>query len=236
MTTIAILGSGNVARALAVKLRDAGNEVIVGSRAPQRTATDWNAFGTCPGAAPGTRPATRSGACPGIRPGIRVTDLADAAGSAEVVINATPGHASVEVLTGLTAELTGKVLVDVANATEFDSDGFASALLYPGGSLAEEIQRALPLVHVVKSLNTMHSSVMADPAELAVPPSAFLSGNDPGAKKTATALLAELGWPTEWIIDLGGVETARGPEAFVLMVGGLVRTLGPVPFGMAVAR
>ncbi|MFE1961815.1 NADPH-dependent F420 reductase [Streptomyces sp. NPDC059479] len=212
MTTIAILGTGNVARALAGKLHDSGNEVIVGSRAPQRTATDWTGYG------------------------VRVTDLPDAAGSAELVINATPGHASVEVLTGLAAELTGKVLVDIANATASESDGFASALLYPGSSLAEEIQRALPLVHVVKSLNTMHESVMADPAKLAVPPSAFLSGNNAGAKKTVGGLLAELGWSPAWITDLGGVETARGPEAFILMVGGLVRALGPVPFGMAIAR
>ncbi|WP_066949573.1 NADPH-dependent F420 reductase [Streptomyces lushanensis] len=216
MTTIAILGSGTVARAIAGKLHDAGNRVVVGSRAPRRTQADWS------GSAVGS--------------GIRVTDPPDAAGSAEVVVNATPGHASVEVLTGLAAELTDKVLVDIANATALGSDGFASALLYPGGSLAEEIQRALPRVHVVKSLNTMHASVMADPAGLAVPPAAFLSGDDAGAKKTVSGLLAELGWSAEWITDLGGVETARGPEAFVLMVGGLVRALGPVPFAMAVAR
>ncbi len=38
MATIALLSSGNVARALAGELRDAGHEVIVGSRDPQKTA------------------------------------------------------------------------------------------------------------------------------------------------------------------------------------------------------
>ncbi|MFF2789035.1 hypothetical protein ACFVT6_20110 [Streptomyces sp. NPDC058049] len=47
---------------------------------------------------------------------MRVTGLQDAAGSAEVVSNATPGSASLDVLTGLAAQLTGKVLVDIANA------------------------------------------------------------------------------------------------------------------------
>ena len=209
MTTITVLGSGNVARALTGRLRDAGHEVIVGSRAPDKIADDL---------------------------GVRVAGLREAAESAEVVINALPGPVSVEVLTGLAAELAGKVLVDVANATESDSYGLASALLYPGGSLAEEIQRALPDVRLVKTLNTMHASVMADPALLATPPTAFLSGDDADAKKTVGGLLGELGWAPEWVIDLGGVETARAPEAFLLMVGGLVRALGPVPFGMAIAH
>ncbi|MEU7747936.1 NAD(P)-binding domain-containing protein [Nonomuraea sp. NPDC049158] len=206
MTTIAILGSGAVARALTGRLREAGHELIVGSRAPREDAS------------------------------VPVVGLREAAGSAEVVINAMPGPVSVEVLTGLAAELAGKVLVDVANATESDSRGFAAGLLYPGGSLAEEIQRALPEVRVVKTLNTLHESIMAQPDRPAHPPTAFLSGNDADAKKAVGGLLADLGWAAEWIIDLGGVETARVPEAFMLMVGDLVRALGPVPFGMAIAR
>ncbi|GGZ92159.1 NADPH-dependent F420 reductase [Streptomyces subrutilus] len=212
MTTITVLGSGNVARALAGTLCDAGHQVVVGSRDPRTTAADW------------------AGSAP------RVTGLHEAAASAEVVINATPGAVSLALLTGLAGHLAGKVLVDVANATATDSAGFASALLYPGGSLAEEIQRALPDVRVVKTLNTLHDSVMADPAALAVPPTAFMSGNDAAAKEVVGGLLADLGWPAEWIVDLGDVRSARVPEAFVLMVGSLVRALGPVPFGMAIAR
>jgi 8-hydroxy-5-deazaflavin:NADPH oxidoreductase len=212
MTTITILGAGNVARALAGKLHDTGHEVVVGSRDPRKSAPDWAGSG------------------------ISVSTLREAAGSAEVVINATPGSVSLDVLTGLAAQLTGKVLVDIANATSVDSVGFASVLLYPGSSLAEEIQQALPDVQVVKTLNTMHASVMADPANLAITPCAFVSGNDAGAKKIVGGLLTDLGWLPEWIIDLGDVETARVPESFVLMVGGLVRALGPVPFGMAIAR
>ncbi|MEV0348703.1 NAD(P)-binding domain-containing protein [Nonomuraea sp. NPDC050680] len=206
MTTIAILGSGAVARALTCRLRDAGHELIVGSRAPREDSA------------------------------VPVVGLREAAGVAEVVINALPGPVSVEVLTGLAAELAGKVLVDVANATESDARGFAAALLYPGGSLAEEIQRALPEVRVVKTLNTMHESIMAQPDRPTHPPTAFLSGNDADAKKAVGGLLADLGWAAEWVIDLGGVETARVPEAFMLMVGDLVRALGPVPFGMAIAH
>ncbi|MDQ0311499.1 putative dinucleotide-binding enzyme [Kitasatospora herbaricolor] len=212
MTTIAVLGSGTGARTLAGRLRDGGHQVVVGSRDPRRAAGRWAGSG------------------------VRLTGLAEAAESAALVVNALPGPVSVEVLGGLAAPLAGKVLVDVANATESDAGGFASGLRYPGGSLAEEIQRVLPDVRVVKTLNTVHESVMADPTGLATPPTAFLSGDDAEAKKAVGELLGELGWPADWIIDLGGVESARAPEAFVLMVGGLVRALGPVPFGLSVAR
>ncbi|MFD7983727.1 NADPH-dependent F420 reductase [Kitasatospora indigofera] len=212
MTTIAVLGSGTVARTLAGRLTDGGREVVVGSRDPRRAAERWAGSG------------------------VRLAGLAEAADSGALVVNALPGPVSVEMLGGLAAQLAGKVLVDVANATDSDARGFASGLRYPGGSLAEEIQRALPDVRVVKTLNTVHESVMADPTGLATPPTAFLSGDDAEAKKAVGGLLGELGWPADWIIDLGGVESARAPEAFVLMVGGLVGALGPVPFGLSVAR
>ncbi|MCM2390601.1 NADPH-dependent F420 reductase [Streptomyces albipurpureus] len=212
MTTIAILGSGTVARALTGALRRAGHEVLVGSRDP-RTAIRAEA-----GSA------------------VRATGLWEAAGSAELVINALPGSVSVEVLAGLAKALADKVLIDIANATEIDAHGFASAAIYPGSSLAEQLQLSLPAVHVVKTLNTVHASLMGDPSQLAFPPCAFLSGNEARAKGRVAELLGELGWAREWIIDLGDIRTARGPESFVLMVGDLVRALGPVPFGMAIAR
>ncbi|MFC3998394.1 NADPH-dependent F420 reductase [Nocardiopsis sediminis] len=212
MTTTAILGSGNVARALAEGLRRAGHEVIVGSRRPHEIAAEWAG------------------------PGVRVASLADAAGAGEPVINALPGSVSVDVLTGVAEKLAGKVVIDVANAVELDAGGFASALRYPETSLAEELQRALPDARVVKTLNTMHESAMADPAGLSTPPTAFVSGDDSEARRTTAGLLTDLGWRPEWIIDLGGIGTARGPEAFVLMIGDLVRALGPVPFGLSIAR
>lgn len=212
MTAIGILGSGNVAWALAAPLHRAGHEVLVGSRVPDAAAARWAGS-----------PA-------------RVTTLDEAAGASAVVVDALPGDAALDTLTGLAARLDGKVLADVANAVTFDADGFAAGPLYPGGSLAEEIQRALPSVRVVKTLSTMHVSVMAAPGLLSTPPTAFLSGEAPEAKAVVRELLTALGWEKEWVLDLGGVESARAPEAFVLMVGGLVRALGPVPFALSVAR
>jgi predicted dinucleotide-binding enzyme len=129
------------------------------------------------------------------------------------------------------------VLVDVANAVELGPDGFASSLRHPGSSLAEKLQRALPGTRVVKTLNTIGpAEAMVSPATLATPPSAFLSGDDAAARALVAALLGDIGWRPEWIVDLGGLTTARVTEAFVLLVRPIVRALGPVPFGLAVAR
>ncbi|MEW1802909.1 NADPH-dependent F420 reductase [Streptomyces virginiae] len=161
---------------------------------------------------------------------------ADAARSARIVINATPGAGSLERLAALREELRGKILVDVSNATTDGPDGLPADLLHPGSSLAEQLQEALPETSVVKTLNTMLFSVMTAPAALTQPPTAFLSGEDPQAKQTVLALLTDLGWRQEWITDLGGIQTARATEAAILFVPHVIRAAGFAPFALSIAR
>ena len=159
---------------------------------------------------------------------------ADAARSARVVINATPGEGSLERLVALREELRGKILVDVSNATVDGPDGLPVDLLHHGSSLAEQLQRALPDTHVVKTLNTMLYSVMTAPATLSQPATVFLSGEDRAAKEIVRGLLVDLGWREEWITDLGGVETARATEAAVMFVPHVIRARGFAPFAISV--
>ncbi|MFJ8162384.1 NADPH-dependent F420 reductase [Streptomyces sp. NPDC096136] len=161
---------------------------------------------------------------------------ADAARTARIVINATPGAGSLERLAALRDELRGKILIDVSNATTDGPDGLPADLLYPGSSLAERLQEELPETRVVKTLNTMLFSVMTAPAALSQPPTAFLSGEDPQAKQTVRDLLADLGWRQEWITDLGGIRTARATEAAILFVPHVIRTTGFTPFALSIAR
>ncbi|GAA3386592.1 NADPH-dependent F420 reductase [Cryptosporangium minutisporangium] len=204
MTRIAILGTGAVARTLAGPLVAAGHPVVFGSRRPA---------GTVPVA------------------GTTVRAAVDAVAQADVVVNGLPGDVAVEVLAGLPVP-AGAVLVDVANAVHTGPDGFAAGLRYPGSSLAEELQAALPTARIVKTLNTMHVSLMAHPG---APVTAFLSGDDVDAKAVTRSLLGDLGWVADQVLDLGGLPTARWVEGFVLAVRPTVRTLGPVPFGLAIA-
>ena len=212
MTQISILGSGRVATTLAQKLVSAGHQVTIGSRDVAKAEAEWAVKG------------------------VRVTDAADAARSASIIINATPGEGSLERLSALKDELRGKILVDVSNATERGPGGLPGDLLYPNSSLAEKLQSALPDTAVIKTLNTMLFMVMADPGSLAVPPTAFVSGNDQAAKAAVFALLGDLGWPPDGIIDLGDISTAKATEALILMVGPLIRSQGMKPFAMSIAR
>ncbi|MFF5337057.1 NADPH-dependent F420 reductase [Streptomyces sp. NPDC013181] len=161
---------------------------------------------------------------------------ADAARRAQVVINATPGAGSLERLTALREELRGKILVDVSNATVDGPDGLPADLIYPGSSLAEQLQEALPETRVVKTLNTMLFPVMTAPGTLAQPPSVFLSGDDAEAKQVVRELLADLGWQEEWITDLGGIRTARATEAAILFVPHVIRANGFTPFAISINR
>ncbi|MFE5923984.1 NADPH-dependent F420 reductase [Streptomyces sp. NPDC056468] len=159
-----------------------------------------------------------------------------AARTAQIVINATPGAGSLDRLTALRDELRDKILIDVSNATFDGPDGLPADLIYPGSSLAEQLQEALPETHVVKTLNTMLFPVMTAPATLTQAPTAFLSGEDPQAKQTVTELLAELGWQEDWIADLGGIQTARATEAAILFVPHVIRSSGFTPFAISIAR
>ncbi|MEU9139994.1 NAD(P)-binding domain-containing protein [Streptomyces sp. NPDC048404] len=161
---------------------------------------------------------------------------ADAARTAQIVINATPGAGSLERLAALREELRGKILVDVANATVDGPDGLPADLVYPGSSLAERLQKALPETRVVKTLNTMLFPVMTAPTTLTQAPDVFLSGEDPQAKQTVRELLVDLGWPKEWITDLGGIQTARATEAAILFVPHVIRSSGFTPFAISIAR
>lgn len=212
MSNIGILGSGRVATALASKLTTTGHDVTIGTRNQAEAEAGW------------------------IGPDITFTDPAQTARGASVVINATPGDTSLERLSALRAELDGKILIDVSNATEDGPDGLPGNLSYPNSSLAEHLQEALPNTAVVKTLNTMLFTVMVDPYSLKIPPTAFLSGNDGDAKAVVVGLLGDLGWPPEWIEDLGDISTARGPEALILLVPHIIRSRGLAPFALTVAQ
>jgi predicted dinucleotide-binding enzyme len=208
MSSIAILGSGRVGKVLAAGLASAGHDVVIGSRTPVETAAAWEG------------------------PGVEIVEIPDALARAEIVVNATPGDSAVERLSALRSELAGKLLVDVSNATSRGGDGAPGGLVYPNSSLAEHLQEALPETRVVKTLNTMLFMVMAAPGSLTHPPTAFLSGDDAEAKATVSGLLADLGWAPDDILDLGGVASARGPEAVMLLVPDIMRARGFAPFAI----
>jgi predicted dinucleotide-binding enzyme len=196
---LSILGTGNVAQALAWRWAAAGHGITYGSRDPEsRGALD----------AP-------------------VVSLAAAIAASDVIVNATPGSASLALIEGIGASAFGKkILIDVANAVTP-----AFELVYPNSSLAEKLQAALPEAKVVKTMNTAAMLVMTEPAVLP-PSSVFVSGDDAAAKATVKSLLGGLGWPDDSIVDLGGIVSARGAEHYSLMFAALMQSVGSPEFNI----
>ena len=145
-----------------------------------------------------------------------VKALPEAARGADIIVNAIVGSAALETISSIDADaFTGKTIVDVSNAVTPTFD-----LIYPNGSLAEKLQEALPNAHVVKSMNTASMTLVTNPTRIG-PSSVFLSGNNAEAKSETAGLLRDLGWTEDDIVDLGGIESARAAEAYLMMFAAL---------------
>jgi 8-hydroxy-5-deazaflavin:NADPH oxidoreductase len=160
-----------------------------------------------------------------------VVDLAKCVADADVVVNAILGSVALETISGMDASLfAGKTLIDVSNATTPDLE-----LVYPNSSLAARLQEALPEAHVVKSMNTAAMTVVTDPSQIG-PSTLFLSGNSAEAKRQSASLIRDLGWSADDVVDLGGIETARGPEHYIVTFFTLARALGSEAFNVRLVR
>jgi predicted dinucleotide-binding enzyme len=210
---IGVLGTGAAGQTVAAKFVAMDHDVVMGARA----ADNDKVLGF----------ARRTGGKAGT--------FADAAAHGEMVFNCTRGDTSLATLSGLSKELDGKILVDVANPLDF-SAGFPPHLTVSNtDSLAEQIQRALPKTFVVKSLNTVNAAVMIEPSRVPGRHTVFVSGNDAHAKGRVQDFLRSLGWQS--IIDLGDITSARAAEQLLPLWVRLYAALGnTADFNIAVVK
>ena len=224
---IAVLGTGMVGQALAGRLAELGHDVTVGTRdvsdTLSRTALD--AMGNPPYSAWAAE-----------HTDVKLATFADAAADAELIVNATSGGVSIGVLTAAGAEnLSGKVLLDIANPLDFSRGMPPTLLVKDTDSLGEQIQAAFPDARVVKTLNTLTAALMVNPKALADGEhSVFVSGNDPEAKQDVVALLESFGHTD--VIDLGDISTARGSEMIVPIWLRLMGALNTPMFNFKIVR
>lgn len=157
---------------------------------------------------------------------------ADAVDGADLVIVALPGAAVLDAVAALPAgALDGTVVLDVSNGITDERQ-----LAYPNDSIGRMLQAAVPNARVVKSLNTFGAALMVDPTSLPEPTTVFLSGDDADAKAVVRGILTELGWPADWQLDLGGIETAVGVEHWMPMFMRLWGALGSAAFNIRVVH
>ncbi len=223
---IAVLGTGMVGQALAGRLHALGHDVVIGTRDPHVTLarTETDHAGNPPFAV-----------WHAAHPGIGFTTFPEAAAGADLVVNASSGAATLEVLAlAGAANLAGKVLVDISNPLDFSAGFPPSLFVKDTDSLAEQVQRAHPRTAVVKTLNTMAAPLMVDPKVLGSSSTVFVSGDDTAAKATVVALLESFGHDD--VIDLGGLETARGTEMMLPVWLRLWGAVGTPQFNFKIVR
>lgn len=186
---IGILGTGMVAQTIAPRLFDVEHEVCVGARSSSSDTLE-----------------------PFAEQEMLTGSFAETAATADLVINATNGNHSAEAVASAAEQLAGKTLVDLSNRLDPSRGMARAALATQENSLAAELQAAAPEANVVKSLNTMNASVMVEPSLVTGDHVVFMSGDSTAAKDQWAGVLADLGWRPNQIVDLGGLDTATGPE------------------------
>jgi predicted dinucleotide-binding enzyme len=211
---IAVIGTGIVGRTLAQAFAALGHDVAVGTRDPAETGQREEWLGV----------------------EVALQPLDTVAAGADLVVNATNGLGSLAALGRVGSDhLSGKVVMDVSNPLDF-SAGFPPTLsVKDTDSLAEQIQRAFPESRVVKALNTMNASVMVDPGSVGEgDTSVFAAGDDAAARTFVRELLESLGWRD--VIELDGLQNARGLEMWLPLWVRLMASLGTPTFNLKIVR
>ncbi len=188
--TIAIIGSGDVARALGPEFAAQGHTIVYGSRDPSKKSVATLVAATGHGSS--------------------ATTPSMAVGDADMVVLAVPGLL-VEQITRSLGDLSGKIIIDPTNPLKGSDRGLIHAV---ATSNAEIIQTAAPDAFVVKAFNTLNWQTMVDPSESGGPVSIPLVGNSDSAKQTVAKLVEGMGLEA---IDLGGVENARWVEGMLIL-------------------
>jgi len=180
---IAIIGAGNVGRALAASFTRAGHEVQVTALHPEHAASV----------------AAETGARAGV-------SNADAAAAADLVVLAIPFSSAREVAIEIRAAVGGKPVVDTSNRMTYGPTG---PEIDNGPSNAEQLATWLPEAGVVKAFNTLFSSNQADPTVDGIQLDGYVAADDPTAKAVALELVASIGLRP---IDVGPLGRAQQLE------------------------
>ena len=162
---VAIIGAGNVGKALATSITRAGHDVTISASTPESARKAARTVGAHPAD----------------------TNVA-AVDGADIVILAVP-YASVlesiaDEIRGTTA---GRTIIDVTNPIRADYSGLA----VEGTSAAEQFQAQLPDANLIKAFNTLFASNQASPTKDV---DAFIAGDDGDAKRQVMELADSMGF------------------------------------------
>jgi 8-hydroxy-5-deazaflavin:NADPH oxidoreductase len=163
MTTISIIGSGNMANTIGTRAAQHGHTIELMSRDPAKAQALADQIGH--GATVGTF---------GARP------------AGDIVFVAVLYQSAVDVVTHYGDALDGKILIDITNPFNADASGLVTT---EGNSVSQQIAAAAPKsTHVVKAFNSIFRHIIAEDKPLDV----FFAGDSADAKAPFAAFLQSL--------------------------------------------
>jgi len=185
---IAIIGAGNVGRALATSFARAGHTVTIASRDPEDAGSV--------AASTGGRVAASN---------------AQAVAGTDVVVLATPFASASEIAAEIGEAVTGKAVVDVSNRMAFGASG---PEIDTTTSNAEELALLLPRARIVKAFNTLFAPNQNDPIVEGVQLDGYVAADDADAKAKVLDLVASIGLDP---VDVGPLVRARQLEGLAFL-------------------
>jgi NADPH-dependent F420 reductase len=181
---IAIVGTGNVGKALGGSLARAGQAVTLAARDPGHAEAAAAELGVVAAATP-----------------------QDAARDADVIVIAVPYTAVDDVAVELGGAASGKVVIDATNPLRPDYSGLSTT---GGASGAEHVAELLPGARVVKAFNTLFAAAQADPTTHGLTLDALYATDDDGAAAVVSELATAIGFRP---VRVGPLAAARELEA-----------------------
>jgi NADPH-dependent F420 reductase len=179
--SIAIIGTGNMAKGLGGLFSSAGYQVVIGARNTSK----------------GLELAASLGGK------IETFDIKGAAAKADVVVLAIPYDAAAAVLASI-GNLSGKVVIDITNPLTPDYMGLT---IGHQTSAAEEIQKLAPGAYVVKAFNTLFAQVLQGGGKVAgTGATVFIAGDNEAANEKVAEIAAKSGLKP---LKTGGLVRAR---------------------------
>lgn len=190
---VGILGSGDVAKSFGRGFLKEGNQVMLGSREPEKLDSWVKESGQ----------SSSSGT------------LSETAKFGELLVIAVNGAKAVEAIQMAGVDqFRGKVVIDATNPLDISS-GIPPKLI--GGvatSSGELIQKALPGAFVVKAFNSVGNAHFYKPEFAGGPPDMFICGEDAKAKQQVSRICKDFGWNS---IDVGGIGFSHYLEAAAMI-------------------
>jgi 8-hydroxy-5-deazaflavin:NADPH oxidoreductase len=194
MVKVAILGSGDVGKALAKGFLKHGYQVAIGSDHLEKLAEFKRE-----------------------NPQMETATFEQAAQLGDIVVLCVKGTVAEKIVEKVKTYISGKTVIDATNpiADAPPQNGVLKFFTSLEESLMERLQKIAPEAQFVKAFNSIGSELMINPHfRDNTKPTMFICGNNDAAKKNVHEILEKFGFEIE---DMGKAESARAIEPLCIL-------------------